>query len=94
MPTVVLDKLVEQGEIRPPQFLKVDIEGHGAKALRGACRTLAAYHPTITMSFHSQWEVEGTRELLEPIGYRSFTCEGLEVDWPTSNFRGTAVFRC
>lgn len=92
--TVVLDKLVEQGEIRPPQFIKVDIEGHGAKALKGASKTLATYHPTIAMSFHSPWEVEGTRELLEPMGYEVFSCEGHEIDWPTSDFYGTAVFRC
>ncbi len=94
VPTVVLDKLVERGEIQPPQFIKVDVEGHGAKALGGASRTIATHHPTIAMSFHSLWEVESTRELLEPIGYRSFTCEGLEIDWPASDFRGTAVFRC
>lgn len=94
VPTVVLDKLVERGEIRPPQLLKIDIEGHGAKALKGACKTLATYRPTIVMSFHSQWEVEDTRKLLEPIGYRSFTCAGLEVDWPATDFRGTAIFRC
>lgn len=94
VPTITLDKLVERGEIRPPQFIKVDVEGHGGKALRGANQTIATHHPTIAVSFHSRWEVEGTRELLEPKGYRSFTCEGLEIDWPASDFRGTAVFCC
>jgi len=94
VPTVVLDKLVERGEIQPPHFIKVDIEGHGAKALRGACQTLTANRPIIAMSFHSPWEVKETRKLLEPMGYRSFSCEGLEINWPASDFCGTAVFHC
>jgi len=91
--TVVLDKLVEGGEIRPAQFIKVDVEGHGAKALSGARRTISAHRPTIVMSFHSQWELDGTREILEPLGCRSFTVEGEELEWPASIFR-TTVLRC
>ena len=89
--TVVLDKLVERGEIRPPQFIKVDVEGHGAKALSGARQTIAAHHPTIVMSFHSQRELDGTREILEPLGYRSFTVEGKEIEWSASLFRTTVL---
>lgn len=33
--TVVLDNLEEEGAIRPAQLIKVDVEGHGGKALRG-----------------------------------------------------------
>ncbi|MEQ9370296.1 MAG: FkbM family methyltransferase [Coleofasciculus chthonoplastes F3-SA18-01] len=91
--TVVLDKLVERGEIRPPQFIKVDVEGHGAKALSGARQTIADHHPTIVMSFHSKWELDGTREILEPLGYRSFSVEGKELEWSDSLFH-TTVLRC
>ena len=89
--TVVLDKLVENGEIRPAQFIKVDVEGHGAAALSGARHTIATHRPTIVMSFHSQWELEGTREILEPLGYRSFTVEGRELEWSASIFRTTVL---
>lgn len=91
--TVVLDKLVEGGEIRPAQFIKVDVEGHGAKALLGARQTITAHRPTIVMSFHSQWELDGSREILEPLGYRAFTVEGKELEWSASIFR-TTVLRC
>ncbi len=89
--TVVLDKLVEGGEIRPAQFIKVDVEGHGAKALLGARQTIAAHRPTVVMSFHSQCELDGTREILEPLGYRSFSVEGKELEWSASIFRTTVL---
>ena len=91
--TVVIDKLVEDGKIRPADFIKVDVEGHGAKALLGARQTIAAHRPTIVMSFHSQWELDGTREILEPLGYRSFTVEGKELEWSAS-ISHTTVLRC
>lgn len=89
--TVVLDKLVERGDILPPHFVKVDVEGHGARALSGAHKTITEYRPTIVMSFHSQWELDGTRELLEPLGYSSFTCEGKKLGWQNSIFRTTVL---
>ena len=92
--TLVLDRLVERGEIRAPQFIKVDVEGHGAKALTGAQQTIARSRPVIVMSFHSPWEVEETKALLEPSGYRSFTCEGVLIEEIPSNFCGTAILHC
>lgn len=93
MPTIMLDRLVEQGKIRFPQFIKVDVEGHGARALKGACETIAAYRPTIVMAFHSKRELTGTREMLKPLGYRCFSCDGKKIDWPTGINRNV-VFRC
>jgi FkbM family methyltransferase len=90
---VALDHLVAQGEIRPAQFIKVDVEGHGAKAIAGARQTIATHRPTLVMSFHSQWELEGTQAILEPLGYRSFTPEGQDLSWESSIFR-TTVLRC
>lgn len=91
--TIVIDELVDSREIRPAHFIKVDVEGHGAKALLGARRFLASYRPTLVMSFHSKWELEGTQDLMEPLGYRSFTCDGQELGWPSSIYR-TAVLHC
>lgn len=90
--TVVLDKLVERSEIPTPQFIKVDVEGHGTKALRGAIKTISKTYPTLVMSFHSVWELEGTRELLEPLGYRSFNIQGEEQTWSASLYQ-TAILR-
>ena len=64
-----LDDLVDSGEIGLPNFIKVDVEGHGAKAVRGALTTIAKARPVIVMSFHSSWELDETREALQPLGY-------------------------
>jgi FkbM family methyltransferase len=90
---ITLDELVERNEIRPAQFIKVDVEGHGGKALHGAHKSIATYHPTLVMSFHSQCELDDTRELLEPLGYQSFTAEGEPLRWQDSIFR-TTVLSC
>jgi FkbM family methyltransferase len=87
---VMLDSLVERGEVLPPHFIKVDVEGHGAKALKGAQRTITAHLPIIVMSFHSLWERDGTRELLEHLGYKPYGTAGAELGWDASLYR-TAV---
>ena len=71
VPTVVLDELVDAGKIRPPQFIKVDVEGHAHKALAGAARTLAAHRPILIVAFHSPAEVAGVQARLTPLGYES-----------------------
>lgn len=66
---VCLDELVSRGELRPPQFVKIDVEGHGHKALRGMIDTIASARPTMIIGFHSPQEVTGILELLNPLGY-------------------------
>jgi FkbM family methyltransferase len=67
--TIRLDDLVASGEIRRPDFIKVDVEGHGHHALRGAMASIRASRPVILMGFHSPQEVAGTEQLLAPLGY-------------------------
>ncbi len=89
--SVVLDELVARGEIRPPVLVKVDVEGHGARALAGARQTLAAHHPVLVMSFHSHAEANDTRALLEPLGYRPFENDGRALDWSRIVFRTASL---
>lgn len=65
-----LDDLVGSGQIRSPHFVKIDVEGHGHHALRGAIATIRRSRPVILMGFHSPQEVAGTEMLLQPLGYR------------------------
>jgi FkbM family methyltransferase len=66
---VRLDDLVRAGRIRPPDFVKVDVEGHGHHALAGAIESVRARRPVILIGFHSPQEVAGTEALLRPLGY-------------------------
>lgn len=61
-PTVALDELVAAGKLRPPQFVKVDVEGHAHHAL-------AAHRPVMIVGLHSDAETRGVSELLESLGY-------------------------
>jgi len=68
--TLRLDDLVKSGELRPPRFIKIDVEGHGHKAITGMAEVLAASRPTMIIGFHSRSEVEGVLGRLRPLGYR------------------------
>ncbi len=69
VPLVQLDKLVEQGQLRAPDLVKIDVEGHGHKALAGAARSIAAHRPIIFVAFHGNPEATEIRALLDPLGY-------------------------
>lgn len=64
-----LDELVAAGEIRAPQFIKVDVEGHAHKALRGAQAAIASSRPILIVAFHSNLEAQGVHAVLDPLGY-------------------------
>ena len=51
--SVKIDSLIEKGEIKIPDLLKIDIEGAELKALEGMKNTLFKYHPTIFLSTHN-----------------------------------------
>jgi hypothetical protein len=60
----------ENGELRAHQFVKIDVEGHGHKALEGMKGTLAKSRPTLIVAFHSNLEVEGVLGILRALEYR------------------------
>jgi FkbM family methyltransferase len=89
--TVVPDDLVSAGTIRLPDVIKVDVQGHGAKALGGSLKSIQRKRPIIIFSNHSPWELADTRRLLQPLGYRLRTPEGTAVDWEWLSSYGTAI---
>jgi FkbM family methyltransferase len=79
--TVAPDELVASGQIRAPDMIKIDVQGHGAHALRGALKSIEAKSPVIIFSSHSPWELSGARELLQPLGYSAFNLQGKAMSW-------------
>ena len=67
--TVVLDELVATGQLRLPDLIKVDVEGHAHRALAGARQALAAKRPVLIVAFHSEAELQGVLALLAPLDY-------------------------
>jgi FkbM family methyltransferase len=86
---VRLDDLFARERLRPPDFIKIDVENHGAEALAGAGGILSA-KPHMMMSFHSERELAGTREILAPLGYGVTSLSGESVGWDDALFR-TAI---
>jgi FkbM family methyltransferase len=79
--TVRADDLVANQEIRPPDLIKVDVEGHGGSALEGSSRSIADRRPIIVMSSHSTMETVGARKVLEPLGYHVHAIDGAALSW-------------
>jgi FkbM family methyltransferase len=79
--TVTADRLVDRGEIREPDLIKIDVQGHGAQAVAGAIKSIAAKLPIIAFSNHSPAELSGVRQHLEPLGYSPVNLEGSNISW-------------
>lgn len=70
VPLVQLDQLVARGELRLPHFVKLDVEGHGHRALAGMRESLHASRPILLVALHSPEEAAGILSLLDPLGYQ------------------------
>ncbi len=72
--TVSIDELIE-GNLTPPDIVKIDVEGHEFDVLRGAKNLLLAHKPVLTIELHpGLLALRGTSgpaiaEFLEEFGY-------------------------
>ena len=64
-----LDALVGSGQIFPPDYVKMDIEGAELLALRGGEQTFRTYRPHIFLATHGHVVDRQCCELLESWGY-------------------------
>ena len=63
-----LDTLFGEGQLRPPNVLKLDIEGGGLQACIGAKELLAAYRPLVLLAIDAASDYQCC-DLLRTLGY-------------------------
>lgn len=68
VPVVALDDVVAEGA-RPPDHLKIDVEGGAADVVDGARDVLASARPRVYFEPHDQRERRAVAAALEPLGY-------------------------
>ena len=66
---VSLDEMLAAGEMRPPDYMKVDVEGAEYEALKGARQLLTRYKPVLFLDTHQREAHLPTIELLKELGY-------------------------
>ena len=64
-----LDGLIDRFGLRPPDFIKMDIEGAEVHAIAGMRQTIARYRPAILMELHGQRAASGTLDAIDWSGY-------------------------
>jgi FkbM family methyltransferase len=80
--TVAIDDLVERGELPPPTFVKIDVEGSEASVLKGMLRTITAAMPVIFVEC-SDTGREYTWQTLRQLGYQ---CQSAIHQTPVTTF--------
>ena len=65
-----LDSMTEKLALRPPNLLKVDVEGAEQFVLSGALDTIRQSLPTLLVEVHGRAAAEGTFEVLGRLPYR------------------------
>lgn len=65
-----LDDWLREGRIRPPNFIKIDVEGHGVAALSGMKETLQNHRPIVLLAVHTAEERDRGSALLQELGYQ------------------------
>lgn len=89
---VTIDELLATGDIRPPQLVKIDVEGAELAVLEGMRSTIAAHQPAIICELH-----DTNREFvaaMDALGYRVVNLDGPgPVDEPGSGSYALALPR-
>ncbi len=67
--TVVIDELIDVGELPEPTFVKIDVEGAEGQVLQGMRRAVARVRPVLFVECSDEGR-ETTWRLLSELGYR------------------------
>lgn len=86
--TVTLDDFVFERNNRPPDFIKIDVEGAEGRVLSGGLRTLKQFKPIILVDLHTPEQDLAVGRILLECGYEAYhTEDGRKVErldrgWP------------
>lgn len=75
-----LDALIESHAVRPPDLVKIDIEGGELAAIRGARRVLAQYRPILMLATHGSRIHDACIEELRELGYGIQSIDGRPIE--------------
>jgi len=75
-----LDSLVESQAVRPPDLIKMDIEGGELAAIRGARDVLTRYRPIIMLATHGTRVHDECIDELRELGYGVQSIDGRPID--------------
>jgi FkbM family methyltransferase len=70
--TATLDNYISGNNLRPPNLLIIDVEGHEIEVLKGAHNTIKEYRPIINCEVHWLGDafIKYFKEMLQPLGYQ------------------------
>lgn len=74
--TLTLDRLIQKGEMRPPNLMKIDIEGAEDDCLKGAAISIQKFSPVIFIATHGPRAHAACSNLLEKWGYCLTSVDG------------------
>jgi FkbM family methyltransferase len=77
---VALDSLVSRKEIRPPNLMKIDIEGSEVDCLIGASQVIQEYRPIVFLATHGPEIHAACTEMLVKWNYRLITLDRKPVE--------------
>ena len=86
--TVTLDEFVFGQKNRPPDFIKMDIEGAEGRALAGGERVLQSYRPILLIDLHNPEQDIAVGKILSRCGYEAqhtdtmLKVQDLSKGWP------------
>ena len=82
--TVAIDDLVADGRLRPPQLVKIDVEGAEIDVLEGMRKTMEEHRPAIVCELHDT--AAAFIETMEALGYATSNLEAKQslLDAPPS----------
>jgi FkbM family methyltransferase len=73
---VRLDEMLARGEILPPDYMKIDVEGAEFDVIQGSQNILETYHPTLFLDTHNRTAHQQALIRLEQLGYQITILDG------------------